>query len=186
MSKRCTRCGKFLTDNDRFCPGCGENAPVAIDTNGEVISTENMNFSTESSGSAFDTANSASQNTSYQYQQQSAPPPYTPNYTSQYNPYPQLEEEMSIGKWVLTIFVTSLGLIGLIFLFVWGFGSGPKARQNYCKAMLIWAAIGIVLSFLMIFVYIGIFGAIFDGFGDYISDSSYTYDTAKTLVSMIF
>lgn len=26
MAKRCTRCGTFLADNERFCPNCGENA----------------------------------------------------------------------------------------------------------------------------------------------------------------
>lgn len=128
MERRCTKCGSFLTDNDRFCPGCGENAPQQI---------------------ASDNAFASSSQQYGNYAPPPAPAPYTPNSAPQYNPYQVPEEEMTVGKWLLTIFVTSLGCIGLIFLFIWGFGDGPKARQTYCKAMLIWMAIAVGITILM-------------------------------------
>ena len=60
----------------------------------------------------------------------------------------QKEEIMSIGQWLLTTFVMAIPLVGLIMIFVWGFGQGNKNRANYCKAMLVWCAVGIALSFM--------------------------------------
>ncbi len=114
-------------DTDRFCPSCGENAPVEVENPAPSAETTQQQYT----------------NTNY------APPPYTPSSAPQYNPYQAQQEEMTVGKWLLTVFVTQLGCIGLIFLFIWGFGDGPKARQNYCKAMLIFMAIGVGLTILM-------------------------------------
>jgi hypothetical protein len=62
-----------------------------------------------------------------------------------YAPAPQ--GNISVGDWVLTIFITAIPLVGLIMLFVWAFSGGtPASKANWAKAMLIWAAIGIVLS----------------------------------------
>ena len=62
----------------------------------------------------------------------------------------QKEAPISVGDWVITILVASLPLIGIIMLFIWGFGSGtPKSKANYAKAALIWLGIVMVLSFLI-------------------------------------
>ena len=60
---------------------------------------------------------------------------------------------MTVGNWVATIILTSLGIIGLILLFVWGFSYNvPKAKKNYCRAMLIMLAIavGLIIIFMII------------------------------------
>lgn len=146
MAKRCTKCGIFLTDEDRFCPNCGENAPQTV-----------------ASDPGFTQANYTT----------AAPPPYPPRTAAQsgaglppppvypsaaYRPA-QFEEEMTVGKWVITLIVTNfLGLISWIFLFIWAFGAGPTTRSRYCKAMLIVKAIATVLTIIFVFVYIiGIF-----------------------------
>lgn len=72
-----------------------------------------------------------------------------PNYN--YN-----DEPMTIGEWLLTIFITSIPCVGLIMLFVWGFGNGNKSRSNYCKAMLIWELIALVI---LIVIYVIFFAA---------------------------
>lgn len=156
MSKRCTSCGSTLTDLDRFCPVCGANAPQEVN-----------------SAPAY---NTAPQYDSYQNNQQyqAAPTPYTPSSAPQYNPYPVQQEEMSVGKWVLTIFVTGLGLIGLIMLFVWGFGDGPKARQNYCKAVLIVMGIAIALYIFIIVIFSAVLGIGMSEFLNDIADMSQT------------
>ncbi len=52
----------------------------------------------------------------------------------------------SIGKWIMTILLTSLPTVGIIMLFVWAFADGSRNRQNYCRAMLILRAIGLVIG----------------------------------------
>ena len=53
---------------------------------------------------------------------------------------------MSVKDWAITLFVTSLPIIGLIMLFIWGFGSGTNQNKaNFAKGALILAAIFIVL-----------------------------------------
>jgi len=63
-------------------------------------------------------------------------------------------ETMSAKEWALTIFITSLPLVGIIMLFVWGFDSNTNIhKQNYAKGSLLLIAIGfaIILSFLFLF-----------------------------------
>ncbi|WMJ89043.1 hypothetical protein [Anaerocolumna sp. MB42-C2] len=57
-----------------------------------------------------------------------------------------LEKPMSLGDWVITLIVLAIPCVGLIMMFVWGFGQGNTNRRNYCRATLIFAAIGIVLG----------------------------------------
>ena len=165
MSKRCTKCGSYLTDTDRFCPGCGENAPVELDN------------------APVHTAEPQQQYGSYTPPPvQPAPTPYAPNNAPQYNPYPQQQEEMTVGKWLLTVFVTSLGCIGLIFLFIWGFGDGPKARQNYCKAMLIFMAISVGLTILL---YVLMFAVLGLSMSEIANEYDFTTYAAANLMSML-
>ncbi|MBQ7464119.1 MAG: hypothetical protein IJS86_04585 [Lachnospiraceae bacterium] len=57
------------------------------------------------------------------------------------------ETPVSVGDWILTIFLTCIPLVGIIMLFVWAFGGGnAKSKSNWAKAQLIWMLIGLVLS----------------------------------------
>ena len=63
---------------------------------------------------------------------------------------------MSTKDWIITLLIVALPFIGLIMLFVWGFGSGTNPNKaNFAKASLIWTAVIIVL-YIIFFV---IFGA---------------------------
>lgn len=166
MAKRCTRCGNFLMDDERFCTRCGEN----------VSSIPPEGGSQYVSGSYQQPAQPQYVNTTGQTQQtyNYAPPPVTPIKTG---------DEMTLGKWVLTIIVTTFfSLISIIFLFVWAFGDGPESRKNYCKAMLIVKAISIVLSIILMFIWLGMFGAVFGSLLDYIEQAErYQYGTAAIM-----
>lgn len=56
---------------------------------------------------------------------------------------------MSLGDWLITLIVLAIPLVGLVMLFVWGFSSSTNpTKQNYCRAVLIFALIGIVCFLL--------------------------------------
>ena len=57
---------------------------------------------------------------------------------------------VTTGDWVLTYFISAIPLVGFVMLFVWGFSAETNPNKaNWAKAMLIWAAIGIVLATLI-------------------------------------
>ena len=165
MAKRCTRCGNFLMDDERFCTKCGENVSNIPPEGAPQPGPDN----------------SFGRNDGYSspYTQTSTPNPgYTPYAQPSYQQYAQ--DEMSLGKWVGTIVVTTFfGIISLIFLFVWGFGDGPECRRRYCKAMLIADLIGLgvgIIAMMIFFAVIG--GAIQSSLADYINrmqDYGYNY-----------
>lgn len=67
---------------------------------------------------------------------------------------------VSLGDWILTLIILAIPIVGLVMLFVWGFSSGTHpSKQNYCRAVLIFALIGFVLVFL--FAIMGGFAAMF-------------------------
>lgn len=64
-----------------------------------------------------------------------------------------VDKPVSIGDWVLTIFLLCIPLVGLILLFVWAFGSNtPKSKSNFAKAQLIWILIDIIIVVFLYFV----------------------------------
>ena len=58
------------------------------------------------------------------------------------------EEVLSIGQWLVTTFVIGIPIVGLVMIFVWGFGQGNKNRSNFCKAILVWYVICIAFSII--------------------------------------
>lgn len=64
------------------------------------------------------------------------------------NRQPYVNPDDTFGKWMLTIFVSAIPIIGFIMLLVWGFGSNPSGRRNYARATLMWQVIGIVAAFV--------------------------------------
>ncbi|MCM1335555.1 MAG: hypothetical protein NC084_01660 [Bacteroides sp.] len=164
MPKRCTKCGVFLTEEDRFCPNCGENAPQSIPAEPQF---------TQSSYTSAPAPYPTPGNTG------ALPPPVTP---ASYRPVP-IADELTLGKWVLTLIVTNfLGVISWIFLFIWGFGgAGPESRKNYCRAMLIVRAIGTVLAVLLAIFYMTALFAGLEGYADYNGYGDYTRAAAAIL-----
>ncbi len=61
---------------------------------------------------------------------------------------------MSVKDWAITLFITGLPIIGLIMLFVWGFGSGSNANKaNFAKGALVLAAIMIAIYAVIMMVF---------------------------------
>ena len=68
-------------------------------------------------------------------------------------------------EWALTIFITSLPLIGVIMLLVWAFSEGSNIhKKNFAKGTLILWLIGLIIfmAFLFLFGGIAVLSNIFD------------------------
>lgn len=61
----------------------------------------------------------------------------------------QLEAPLSMGEWIITLILMAIPCVNIVMMFVWGFGQGNISRRNYCRAMLIMTAIGIVLGVIL-------------------------------------
>ena len=60
-------------------------------------------------------------------------------------------------EWALTIFISSLPIIGIIMLLVWAFDSNSNIhKKNWAKGTLILWIIGFVIAFAFLFLFGGI------------------------------
>lgn len=156
MSKTCKNCGNTFEDHMNICPRCGMQ--YVEDTTPQYTAAP------------YNNANQAqNQYAQYNNQQQGYPQQNygQPYQQPAYRPYSAANEEMTVGNWLATIILTSLGIIGLILLFVWGFSDNvPKAKKNYCRAMLIMQAIalGLIILFMIILGAVG--ASLFETIGD--------------------
>lgn len=72
---------------------------------------------------------------------------------------------LDIKEWALTIFVSSLPLIGLIMLLIWAFGEETNIhKKNWAKGNLILMVIAflVIISFLFLFGGIAIIAGLFN------------------------
>ena len=62
------------------------------------------------------------------------------------NNYGYMPQEMTVGRWMLTLFLAGLPLVGLIMLIIWAVSSSPDnvSRKNWAIAQFVWTLIGIV------------------------------------------
>lgn len=74
------------------------------------------------------------------------------------------EPPMTIGEWLLLMLIMIIPCVNIIMLFVWAFSGDPNkiSRANYCKAMLIWILISIVLSTILTVAFGAIFASFFE------------------------
>ena len=54
---------------------------------------------------------------------------------------------VSLGDWLLTMFISCIPLVGFIMLFVWAFGSStPPSKATWAKATLVFFLVAMVLG----------------------------------------
>lgn len=158
MERFCPKCGSLVEGNGVFCPSCGERLESAV--------------SLEKPDVMPSTAQPLTNTTASNTYNQDSHTAQMPNYPQSYNTVSTAPaEEMTVGNWVLTIFLSQLGIIGLIMLFVWAFGSSePTAKKNFARAMLIWNAIILGLSILYVIAMFacsfGFLGTLFEALED--------------------
>lgn len=63
-----------------------------------------------------------------------------------YDQFPERPDE-SVGSWMLTLFVSGIPIIGVIYLLVLAFGSGAApSKRNFARAALVWTLIALVVT----------------------------------------
>ena len=63
-----------------------------------------------------------------------------------YDEFPERPDE-SVGSWMLTLFVSGIPIIGVIYLLVLAFGSGAApSKRNFARAALIWTLIALAVT----------------------------------------
>lgn len=78
-----------------------------------------------------------------------------------------LTKPMSVGGYIGTMLLMAIPLVGFILMLVWSFGSNVNInKKNFCRATLIMAVIGIVVSILLSSVLGAIISSLFyNGYG---------------------
>lgn len=67
---------------------------------------------------------------------------------------------LSVGDWMINMLITAIPLVGIIMLFVWGFGDNENpTKANWAKANLIWYLIAFVFVIVIYAIIFAIFGS---------------------------
>lgn len=66
-------------------------------------------------------------------------------------------QPLDAKEWALTIFISSLPVIGIIMLLIWAFSEGSNIhKKNWAKGTLILWIIGFIIAFAFLFLFGGI------------------------------
>ncbi|MDE6031704.1 MAG: zinc ribbon domain-containing protein, partial [Oscillospiraceae bacterium] len=137
MERFCSKCGSLVSGS--FCPQCGAAMESAVNLNksedvmptaGQSQPMGNMQQPVGYSQPAGYSQPTATYNNNANY----AP---MPNYPQNTNVNAERYENMTVGQWVGTAILSSLGLIGIIFLLVWAFGDTPQPKKNFARGYLL-------------------------------------------------
>ncbi|MBR1866614.1 MAG: hypothetical protein IJ801_08920 [Lachnospiraceae bacterium] len=65
-----------------------------------------------------------------------------------------MDNEMTLGQWVVTLLLTCIPCVNIIMLFIWAFGNGEYiAKKRWAQAQLIIAGVALVLYFIFILIF---------------------------------
>ncbi len=155
----CPNCGTKNPPDAKFCESCGTNLATAAPAAPPAQAAAPPAAPPPPPAVAAAPA----------YQQQPPPPPPQTQYQqAQYQQpayaQPSLDAPMSVGGYMLTLFLLGLPIAGFILMLVWAFGSNVnKNKKNLCRAMLIFALIAIVLTILLWASLYSLFVNVLDG-----------------------
>ncbi len=174
MERFCHKCGSLVTGTGAFCPLCGESMELNASNSVNLNKPSDAAFGAPNNNDVMPAgtapqsipvtpaaAPAPAYNAGTTYAQPNvAPYPAQPT-TTVYNTYNSapVQKHMTTGQWVLTTFLSGLGLIGLILLFVWAFGDNEYPdKKTYARAMLIWqlVAVALVVVYIIIIAVLGV------------------------------
>ncbi|MDO4478388.1 MAG: hypothetical protein Q4B73_05035 [Lachnospiraceae bacterium] len=170
--KTCANCGCVMNDEDKFCRFCGGPANLKPDTPKENFVPQNGWYKNEdgvwvNNGSAGSNPNTSYGNGAGTYSTSGQPGGNGPvNYQNgpqnPYQPTPTASEPTSMWQWVLTIFLASLPVAGLVLLIIWSFSADTDPeKKNWARANLILSLIiTVVMIVVTLLVGVSIFTAV--------------------------
>lgn len=142
--KICDKCGVANADNAAFCTGCGAVFSAGVSSYTNSNSSYEQPVYTQPTQSPF---------VQPVYSQPAQPQmPYSPQYGYiNENMLPPEYKPVSVGQYVGYTILFGLPIIGIIMFFVTAFGSDNSiGLRNYAKSVLVFYAIGIVLTIVML------------------------------------
>lgn len=165
MERFCDKCGTLVSGEGKFCPSCGAPLESAVDLGKPDIDTP---VQTEQQPSPYVApVNNTYSGTSSSNQGQI--PAYPQSYNTNSNA--SSNNDMTIGKWLLTFLISAIPIVGLIMLFIWAFGDdGNTTRQTFSKAYLLWTLISVGATFILYFGMIMCIGSMMGGLGNILSE----------------
>lgn len=162
MERFCDKCGSLVNGEGSFCTSCGARMSSVFDVGvsaGVDLSKRDTMPSTADRMPYSSVPMPTQTGSSYQGQSN-----YNNNQPYGQPVYPQgsymQSQEMTLGQWISTLFLSVLGFIGIIILFIWAFSDSTHPdKKNFARAMLI--AQAILLGVVLLFVGFAISGNLF-------------------------
>lgn len=166
MERFCEKCGTLVSGEGTFCPNCGAALPGAVNLGKSTPTVEPMlsdpmpNYYGSQSNYGQQSYNQNIPNNQAQM------PVYPQSYNN--NGMQDQYQQMTVGSWVGTILLSGLGIIGLVFLFIWAFDSSTmQPKKNFARAYLLLMAIGVALYILVIIAMFACTGSFLGGLSDF-------------------
>lgn len=67
-------------------------------------------------------------------------------------PYQAAPDNANTGKWFWSLLLLCIPIVGLVMLFVWGFGNDVDKRRNFARAILLWYLVGVVVGIVCLVI----------------------------------
>lgn len=89
--------------------------------------------------------------------QQAQPIPPVPQPANPVSSEPPVRQApvVSVSDWLITLLIMAIPIVNIIMMFIWAFSPDTNpSKANYFKASLIWAAIWLGISIVIIVVFV--------------------------------
>jgi len=147
----CENCGTILPEGAKFCAACGAKteAPPAYAEERQPVPVPSP---------------------AYAPPVQTPPPPrqsYAPQppYGAQVSPG---GEPLRVGQYIGMLLLMCVPILSVILLFMWSFGGSVNLnKKNFARAMLIFSAVGVILSVIFGAALTSTIGELIEGMGGY-------------------
>jgi len=194
MQQNCVKCGGIIGEGKKFCPICG--AKVESDPTPRPIT---LTLTDQPEADQVDKKDIDGQKAQADApmpppapggpaQVRTPPPAYDrPNYmnipSADPDPKPSKDSKyapVSIIIYMLLMVGMAIPFIGFILAIIFSFAGKSVSRKNFCRAVLIFMIIGMVLSIIAIVIAVYLIGpvvtAFIDGFWEFINEISQTVE----------